>query len=397
MRGPTPRRLQKYARTRLKLGSYLDAPGDGRQLPRIPAGSLLWALLILKILRTASLHGTEMLVRWASASLGVEAVFGDDALAYFLERLAPEPTRRALLDLLRRAKRNKVFERIVRIGIALDGTGAGRTAQQRCSLCHAYRNAKGEVLAHGHQFVLASVVGAGIVLPFDVQPVAPGENEVTAAKRLLQRSVEGLGRRFADYLVLDSLYAGAPFLALAQELGLEVIVGLKSNLPDLLENALARFQGQAPSHSFDYQGERVELWDADDVEASHTLPWPSVRVLRYRQYRKEGKVIEAYCYTTFSPRAVGSRALFYMRKSRWEIENQGFNDAKNRYGLQHIPHHEPNSILLHTLLTCLALCIERLYRLRHLHRGNHAPPSAIELCRLLWLHLRVSRSYYDTS
>jgi hypothetical protein len=85
-----------------------------------------------------------------------------------------------------------------------------------------------------------------------------------------------------------------------------------------------------------------------------------------------------------------------MRSSRWEIENQGFNDAKNRYGFEHIPHHEPNSILLHALLTCLALCVERLYRLRHLHRGSHAPPSAIELCRLLWLALRPN-GFHDSS
>jgi hypothetical protein len=25
-----------------------------------------------------------------------------------------------------------------------------------------------------------------------------------------------------------------------------------------------------------------------------------------------------------------------MAKSRWEIENQGFNDAKSRHGLEHI-------------------------------------------------------------
>jgi hypothetical protein len=396
VKGPTPRRLQKYARTCLRLGDYLDTPGDGRLLPRIPARCLLWALLILKILRTASLHGTEMVVRYATTSLGVGAVFGDDALAYFLERLSPDPTRRALADVLRHAKRNKVFAHIIRIGIALDGTGAGRTARQRCAFCLPYQKAKRESSGHGHHFVLASVVGAGIVLPFDAEPIAPGENELTAAKRLLERGVQGLGRRFADYIVLDSLYAGAPFVSLAQELGLDVIVGLKANMPDLLRSAHARFDGQQPMDTFDDHGQRVELWDANDVEASHTLPWPCVRVLRYRVYRKDGRVIEAYCYTTFSRRAVGSRALFHMRKSRWEIENQGFNDAKNRYGLEHIPHHEPNSILLHVLLTCLALCVERLYRLRNLHRGSHAPPSAVELCRLLWLHVSVT-GYGDTS
>jgi hypothetical protein len=42
------------------------------------------------------------------------------------------------------------------------------------------------------------------------------------------------------------------------------------------------------------------------------------------------------------------------------------------------------------LLLILALTIERLYRLRYLHRGTHVPHSAIELLRLLRLSLAVS-------
>ena len=76
-----------------------------------------------------------------------------------------------------------------------------------------------------------------------------------------------------------------------------------------------------------------------------------------------------------------------MAKSRWEIENQGFNDAKNRYGLEHICHHHPQSLLLVWLITCLALTIERLYRLRYLPRATHRVRSAMELLRLLRLSL----------
>jgi hypothetical protein len=76
-----------------------------------------------------------------------------------------------------------------------------------------------------------------------------------------------------------------------------------------------------------------------------------------------------------------------MAKSRWEIENQGCNEAKNQHDLEHIPHHQENSLLLQWLLNALALTIERLYRLRYLHRGSHPRLSATELCRLLWLNL----------
>jgi hypothetical protein len=43
---------------------------------------------------------------------------------------------------------------------------------------------------------------------------------------------------------------------------------------------------------------------------------------------RDGAVVEAYWLTDFSIQAVTSQALFAMAKSRWEIENQGFNEAK---------------------------------------------------------------------
>ncbi len=58
---------------------------------------------------------------------------------------------------------------------------------------------------------------------------------------------------------------------------------------------------------------------------------------------------------------------------------------KTRHGFEHICHHRANALLVGWLLTTLAMTIERLYRLRYLHRGHHSPPSAAELCRRLWL------------
>jgi hypothetical protein len=87
-----------------------------------------------------------------------------------------------------------------------------------------------------------------------------------------------------------------------------------------------------------------------------------------------------------------SHSLCRITKSRWEIENEVFNDAENRFGLEHIYHHEPNGILLVWLLTFLAVMIERLYRIRCLHRGAHRQRSADQFCRLLWLSLSPARS-----
>ena len=110
-------------------------------------------------------------------------------------------------------------------------------------------------------------------------------------------------------------------------------------------------------------------------------------MIHYRQHKPDGAVVEAYWLTDLSQKQAGSQAIFEMAKKWWEIENQGFNDAKNRYGLEHVCHHQENSLLINWLITVLTLTLERLYRIRHLHRGIHPVLEPIELLRLPWLSL----------
>jgi hypothetical protein len=384
----TPRRLWTYLSRRLRLRAYFQAPGDGRIRPEIPARVLLWALLLGQLLREVSYAGLEALVRSpARPALGVPRRFGDDALAYFTERLDPGPTRAALAATLRQAKRNKAFEGSYLLGLALDGTGAGRSTQARCPLCHPLLDAEAQPYGHLHHCCLLTVVGTGLTLPVDVEPYAPGDSEYTAGQRLLRRAVAAVGQRFADYVVVDGEFATAPFLHGAGDLGLRVVARLKGNLPELFAAARARFAARPPTHTCTVGTDRVELWDADDFDPWETLRWPTVRVLRYRQHKPDGTVVEAYWLTDFPAPRVSSPTLYRLAKSRWEVENQGFNEGKTSHGLEHICHHHANSLLIGWLLASFALTIERLYRLRYLRRGTHRPRSAIEFVRLLRLSL----------
>ena len=375
-------RFRRYVFRVLRLEGYLERPGDGRRQPRIAARDLLWSLLAGQVLREPSHHAIEALVRSsARRALGVAREFGDDSLSYFTERLAVEPMRAALAGVVRLAKRNKAFERARWIGLALDGTGAAAGVAHPCSWCHPVVVAGGPTGSHLHHLSLISVVGAGLSLPFDVEPYGPGDCELHASERLFERAVAALGRRFADYVVVDGLYASAPFLHRVGEHGLRVVARLKDNLPTLMNAARQRFDSTPAHHTFEIGADRVELWDADDFDPWETLDWVTVRVLRYRQTRRDGTVCEAYWLTDWSMERVGPRALYGMCKSRWEIENQGFNVAKNQHALEHVHHHHPASLLISWLLLLFALTLERLFRLRYLHRGDHRTRSAIELVR----------------
>lgn len=395
MTAPSPRNLLRYAARCLGLEKYLRHPGDGRPQPRIPARALVWSILIVRLLREISFHGVEQLVRSGCRALGVPRSFGDDTLSYFTERLDPAAARAALMGVLHRAKRNKAFQNSRFIGLAIDGTTAGHSADHGCDLCRPQRNAKQQVIGYAHEMVSISTVGTGLSLPFDAEPYGPGDSEYAAGQRLLARTHGPLGARFADYLVVDSKFATAPFLHTAARVDLPVIARLKDNLPELFQSVERRFSSCPPTHVYRDGQDRVEVWDADDFAPWETLRWDRVRVLRYRQHKPDQTILEAQWLTNLPSRRVGSLSLYHLAKNRWEIENQGFNDAKNRYGLEHICHHHPNSILVVWLLLLMALVIERLYRIRYLHRGIHPVLSAIQLCRLLWRSL--SKPCLDTS
>ena len=214
MKPVSARALRRYADRCLGLQKYLRQPGDGRLQPVIAAVTLLWSLLVTRVLREISFHAVEQLVHSAGCqSLGIQRSFGNDALGYFTERLDPAVTRAALVGTLHRAKRNKAFENSRFIGLAIDGTTAGHSTQHSCALCRPQHNANKEVIGYRHQLATISVVGAGLVLPFDGEPYGAGDSEYAAGQRLLARALRQLGPRFANYLVVDSEYATAPLFA----------------------------------------------------------------------------------------------------------------------------------------------------------------------------------------
>jgi hypothetical protein len=95
VKAPTARAPRRYAARCLGLERYLRQPRDGQPRPRIPAGALLWVMLVVRVLREISFHAVEQLVHSGCHRLGVAQTFGDDDLSYFTERLDPAVTSRS--------------------------------------------------------------------------------------------------------------------------------------------------------------------------------------------------------------------------------------------------------------------------------------------------------------
>lgn len=355
MRGPTPRRLWAYVVHHLRLAPYFAAPGDRRRAPRIPARALVWGLVIGHILREDAFAGVDALIRGAARALAVGRRFSHDTLAYVTARMDPGPTRAALSRIARQAKRNKALAASGWIGLAVDGTATTCLSKPGtdCPHCRPARKADGTLLGYRHEMVVLSIVHAGVTLPCDLELYGPGDSEHGAGQRLLRRGVAALGPRFADFVVVDGKFATAPFLHTAGELGLRVVARLKDNLPQLFAAAQEQYAARMPMGTFRDGRDEIEVWDAGDFEPWSGLRWTRVRVLKYRQRKPTGKIVEAFWLTDWPASAVSSQALYRMAKSRWEIENDVFNVAKTYHGLEHVCHHQGNSIVVSWLITLL--------------------------------------------
>jgi hypothetical protein len=103
-----------------------------------------------------------------------------------------------------------------------------------------------------------------------------------------------------------------------------------------------RFTGKCPHRMVKDGDEPRRVVGCRRLRSRETLEWDTVRVVRYRQHKPDGTVVQA----------------------DWLIR---------------LP--ARNSLLLISLLTLRALIIGRLSRLRYVHRVRHAPPSAFDLVR----------------
>ena len=78
-----------------------------------------------------------------------------------------------------------------------------------CSERKVTVHGQGEI-EYYHRGVVCHLIGFDMAVPLDVEMLRPGEGEIVAAKRLLQRVILDYGR-FFDAVVGDALYLEAPF------------------------------------------------------------------------------------------------------------------------------------------------------------------------------------------
>ena len=367
----------------------------------------------------------QSLRQWA----GVDGPFSDDALRYSLYGFDLAPLEQMLVRVNRVLKRNQALQqgRVQRrIVAALDGFRVLARCSRSCEHCLERRvkctdedGHTTERLQYYHRAVGCQVVSSPVKPLLGVEWLRPREGEDTAALRLLARLPQLHGSPFFDILLLDSLYAQARVLKLADRIGWDLAVTLKQEARELYQNAAHLFDSRPPdrrlSQTEDGCGTEADLWDTEGLPFTQDHPRP-VRVVRSkeevtaRHYRRREPVAEITSHsrwwiTTLDTRTFPVPQIWQLGHMRWKNENNNWNDLTQNWALKHnFPHaskHRPKFIAAPgkrecvpnpglaavVLILCLAFALCSAFTLLHSKLVRLDRMSSLEVARQLYRSL----------
>ena len=128
----------------------------------------------------------------------------------------------------------------------LDGHESHATFRRRCPGCRqrVIHTGQGDRIQYYHRHVTLQLVGREVSLMLDAEPLRPGEDEIAAALRLLERVLRRYPRAF-DVVLGVALYADSRCFNLALDHGKDALAVLKDNRRDRLQDAQGLWD-QAP-------------------------------------------------------------------------------------------------------------------------------------------------------
>jgi hypothetical protein len=309
-----------------------------------------------------------------------------DTLGRVPEYLDGDSIRETLHQIYDRLKRNKALPATSHglTALVLDGHETQTSYRRHCAGCSVrHVGSEGQLRQQFyHRVVTAMLLSGDLRLWLDVEPQGPGEDEVAAGVRLLERVLLRYPRAF-DLVLGDALYTDPRAYAVVLGRGKDMLTVLKNEDRDLVKDARALFAtlpGQALSN-------HCRAWDIAGFDT-----WPQVgrpvRVVQTQETcppRTTTRRTESQWLwvTTLSPHRACTGAVVKLGHARWDIENQGFNEFARRWLADHVYRHHPNALLTFWLLGMLAFNLFFAFSRRNLQPAYRRRFSDLHLARCL--------------
>lgn len=311
--------------------------------------------------------------------------------------LEVEGLRSALHSLYTRLKRNKALQGRRGLSVLIvDGHESTSSYLRCCPGCLQRRveSCDGERIQYYHREVLAMLSLERFPLLLDIEEQRPGEDEVGAALRLLERVLRRYPRAF-QVVLGDGLYLRANVFEFLLAHGKHGIAVLKDETRDLWRDVQGLFPLEQPVVEVSGRTER-RIWDISGLESWESLK-VKVRVVRSLETRtltrqctgrSEKKTSEWMWATTAPKEKLSASLLVHQGHDRWLIENRALNEMVTYWSADHIYRHHPVAIIGFWLTLMFALNLFRAFiclNIKPVRRRRH---TELYFARLLFAGLQ---------
>jgi hypothetical protein len=365
--GEILKRLLKYADKVYNLRAQLAELRDGRTRPRIKTPVVAGGALVMTLTQMGSLNaleqtqGNSFWKRW----LNKACIPSADVMGSVFSSIDCEAFRGILRNLYSKLKRNKALQPAFSdnlFALIIDGHESSASYLRCCDKClkREIKTSKGSSIQYFHRHVMAILSCKDFALLLDLELQRPGEDEVAAATRLMDRMFLNYPRAF-DVVIADGLYARAPFFKAVIAHGKHVIAVLKDNRRDLMQDALSLFSqqehvvlqhGRVTRQCWDLEGFTTWPQVAQEVRVVHSVE--TATVCRQRTGKNEVLLSKWMWVTTLPQQLLPTGPFVLMAHGRWDIENKAFNELTTYWHADHVYKHTVGAIEAFWLITMLA-------------------------------------------
>ena len=394
-------RLARYLDRTWDFTHLVSGLKDTRQYCQFPTSAVFLSVFGMMAQRLGSLNELEEQLRlprrW-DAWTGPKKPSAD-TIGYCLERIVLDGLRNFSDAIAQRFKRKKALKRLYPdihwVG-ALDGIETYKSRSLCCGKC-LKRNLGTDQepdIEYYHRYVYLQLVGVTPAVILEIEPLEPGDTEVTAALRLLDR-FHGRCPRFLDALTADAFYLQAPFALKVLAMGYYLVVVLKQENRDLYQDVEGLLKVTEPQEGPKTAESQTTLWDFNGLTSWESLGRP-VRVVRELKTQKVTEVIggqkqerefqEDWRWAALTPNGKAQPHLELIARwghARWDEETRGFGELTQHWHLDHNYHHHPVAMLAFLWILSLTFSLTTVFFQRSLKAAMRKGKTRLHLARLL--------------
>ncbi|MBI3178969.1 MAG: transposase [Deltaproteobacteria bacterium] len=378
--------FRAYVNKVFEIERALAGLSDGRREPTVPMAAIVttWLWAFMRRLPSTEQVGQMLTDRRWRRRLGLRDADGGsaDTAARALDELVVEEINALCLAVFFIARRAGLLDGgpFGQRCVLVDLNELFTSESVHCDHCQVrekrvVRNGREEVVnEYYHQAVALVWVGGDMAWPIGWELLAPGEGELPAALRLLDRLLPAL-RQSVDLVMGDGLYCCRPFFERVVRFsinGLAISSG-QTEMDEEIELLKRSGPGRVTTA-------KVEVWEYES-EAWAKDVGTKLRVVHYERcyaakaYRHERSQLRIV--TTAPAEMVPAGQGWQLGRSRWKIENGTFNIFTRDYSLTHNYHHSTTAIAALLVFRSLAYVLTWAYRRYATARSKAAPSSLL--------------------